>query len=63
VTTGYRRAPCDSLVKPEDYQAHLDDCRLCAEGLEDTNGWPDDSRLDEPRRGQATSINRERYKP
>ena len=31
--------------------------------IEDTSDWPDDKRLDDPRRGQAQCINRERYKP
>ena len=30
---------------------------------DDTSDWPDDHRLDDPRHGQAESINRERYKP
>ena len=28
----YRRAPCDSLVKPADYEAHLERCEACREG-------------------------------
>ena len=30
------------------------------EDTEDTYDWPDDHRLDDPRHGQAESINRER---
>ena len=30
------------------------------EDTEDTSDWPDDRRVDDPRRGQAESINRER---
>ena len=43
----------------EAYEADLEhECPV-----EDTSDWPDDHKLDDPRRGQAAAINRERYKP
>lgn len=60
--TGYRKAPCDSLVKPEDYAAHLEKCEACKGGWSIFDRLESEERkLDDPRWGQAASINRERY--
>ena len=56
----YRRAPCDALVKPEDYEAHVAECEFCNQGASVLDRpESEDERLDDPRRGQAAAINRE----
>lgn len=57
----YRRAPCDSLVRPGDYGAHLEQCEACRGGWSVFDPPESEERaLDDPRHGQAAEINRER---
>ena len=59
----YRRTPCDSLVKVDDYQAHLEECEFCANGGSVLDRPESEERkLDDPRHNQAAAINRERIK-
>ena len=50
----YRRAPCGSLVKPADYEAHCEECIVCREG-----GYiydrpeSEERKLDDPRHAQC----------
>lgn len=62
--SGYLRMPCDSLVKREDAEEHREECEACKGGWS-VFGRPENEerKLDDPRHGQAASINRERYRP
>jgi hypothetical protein len=54
----YRRAPCGSLVRPGDYEAHVEKCEACRGGWsiydrpEAEERWLDDPRHDQCRNGK-----------
>ena len=50
----YRRAACGSLVKPGDYETHLEDCEACREGWSVFDRPESEERkLDDPRHAQC----------
>ena len=51
---------CTNTGRCEFLEAMTDTKAVEHECEEDTSDWPDDKRLDDPRRGQAQWINRER---